>query len=423
MAKHNTKNIMKVKQSSTRKCTENVPTENCGTLESENKNVPTNVPSADSQCTKFFNKTISVVFNRKKTASAKKSASVDIRVAYQGKSYFLATGIKCKLHEFKDGKVIKRLDMDSCNETIGKMLDGVRTIVGGMENISADLIRERLTALNSPKVQMPDWFFKRAEERNMKASTRRQHLVAIRYMLDCGIFHNWDDITLINLQRFDELLHQRVQKQTTIHSYHKRLKPYFADALLLGYIPTNPYANFKVPRGKSERIAYLTEDEVRRIEVAVLPNDCLCRVRDLFLFQCYTGLAYADASSLTKESFVESNNTLYIISRRQKTESDIAIRVLNKAKAILEKYDYELPWISLEKYNLYLKALAAHCDISKRLTSHMGRHTFATTALHNGIRIEVVSKMLSHSDIKTTQIYAKVLAEDVMAAFDVLDEK
>ena len=97
--------------------------------------------------------------------------------------------------------------------------------------------------------------------------------------------------------------------------------------------------------------------------------------------------------------------------------------MLNKAKAILEKYDYKLPWISLEKYNLYLKALAVHCDISKRLTSHMGRHTFATTALHNGIRIEVVSKMLSHSDIKTTQIYAKVLAEDVMAAFDVLDKK
>ena len=97
--------------------------------------------------------------------------------------------------------------------------------------------------------------------------------------------------------------------------------------------------------------------------------------------------------------------------------------MLNKAKAILEKYNYELPSISLEKYNLYLKALAAHCDIAKRLTSHMGRHTFATTALHNGIRIEVVSKMLSHSDIKTTQIYAKVLAEDVMAAFDMLDEK
>ena len=76
---------MKVQQSSTKKCTENVPSGNCGTSESENKNVPTNVPSADSQCTKFFNKTISVVFNRKKTASAKKSASVDIRVAYQGK--------------------------------------------------------------------------------------------------------------------------------------------------------------------------------------------------------------------------------------------------------------------------------------------------------------------------------------------------
>ena len=152
-------------------------------------------------------------------------------------------------------------------------------------------------------------------------------------------------------------------------------------------------------------------------------GDKALRIKQLIAYIGIGNEKFADASSLAKESFVESNNTLYIINKRQKTESDIAIRVLNKAKAILEKYNYELPSISLEKYNLYLKALAAHCDIAKRLTSHMGRHTFATTALRNGIRIEVVSKMLSHSDIKTTQIYAKVLAEDVMAAFDLLDEK
>ena len=98
------------------------------------------------------------------------------------------------------------------------------------------------------------------------------------------------------------------------------------------------------------------------------------------------------------------------------------IKVIDKARALLERYDYKMPFVSNQKYNLYLKAVAKHAGITKRLTSHMARHTFATSALHNGIPIEVVSKMLSHADIGTTQLYAKVLADDVMAAFDKLNE-
>lgn len=93
-----------------------------------------------------------------------------------------------------------------------------------------------------------------------------------------------------------------------------------------------------------------------------------------------------------------------------------------KALSILEKYEYKLPWISLQKYNILLKELAAKCGLNKRLTSHMARHTFATSALHKGVPIEVVSKMLSHSNIQTTQIYAKVLAEDVEKGFDLLEK-
>ena len=100
----------------------------------------------------------------------------------------------------------------------------------------------------------------------------------------------------------------------------------------------------------------------------------------------------------------------------------MAIKLIAKAMEIYDKYDHHLPIICLEVYNQRLKLVAAYAGINKPLTSHMARHTFATQALHAGVRIEVVSKMLAHADIQTTQIYAKVLAEDIEKGFDALDK-
>ena len=100
----------------------------------------------------------------------------------------------------------------------------------------------------------------------------------------------------------------------------------------------------------------------------------------------------------------------------------MAIKLIAKAMEIYNKYDHNLPIVCLEVYNQRLKLVAAYAGINKPLTSHMARHTFATQALHAGVRIEVVSKMLAHSDIQTTQIYAKVLAEDIEKGFDAIDK-
>lgn len=390
--------------------------------QSSTQNFTNNLPEGKKQFTKMKNKTISIVFDRKKTATPTKAASVEIRISQSGKSHYISTGIKCKSGEFKNGRVIKRLDMASCNERIATMCDNVRNIVSDMATLDMDKVKAKLQGLERDIPMMSEWLYKRANERIMRDSTRRQHIVAINFLLECGIFKDWSDITLPNIALFDEMLKRKCRMQTTVYGYHKRIKPYIADAKLFGYIESNPYESYKTPKGKSERLSYLTEEEKKRIEETPLNTDSLKKVRDLFLFQCYTGLAYADASILAESSFIESEGALYIVGVRQKSGSDIAIKVISKARAILEKYDYNLPWISIQKYNLYLKALAVQCGIDKRLSSHMGRHTFATSALHKGVPIEVVSKMLSHSDIQTTQIYAKVLAEDVNKGFDLLDE-
>ena len=150
------------------------------------------------------------------------------------------------------------------------------------------------------------------------------------------------------------------------------------------------------------------------------PIKRLDRVRDLFIFSCYTGISYADIIALTKTNLmIGEDKNLWIITKRQKTGSPVKVPLLEKAEKILNKYEDHpvtevtqslLPVISNEKVNLYLKEIADAAQIKKNLTFHMARHTFATTiTLSNGVPIETVSKLLGHNKIATTQIYARVI--------------
>jgi integrase len=164
----------------------------------------------------------------------------------------------------------------------------------------------------------------------------------------------------------------------------------------------------------------LTQAELDRIKNKEFPTDRLNFVRDIFLFSCYTGLAYADAQKLKRTEIAPGiDGSLWIFTNRQKTDTSSRIPLLPPALAIVEKYkDYPacsnmglvLPVLSNQKMNAYLKEIADCCGITKNLTFHIARHTFATTVtLSNGVPLESVSKMLGHRNLKTTQHYAKVL--------------
>lgn len=143
----------------------------------------------------------------------------------------------------------------------------------------------------------------------------------------------------------------------------------------------------------------------------------------MFLFCCYTGLAYADLAKFDFNDAVYTDGMYRIRDCRQKTGTMYNISLVSKAMAIMERYNYKLPVISNQKYNAYLKVIGSSCEIKKRLTSHVARHTFATTVtLGNGVRIEVVSKMLGHTNIQTTQIYAKIFQEEVDSEFNRLNK-
>ena len=182
-----------------------------------------------------------------------------------------------------------------------------------------------------------------------------------------------------------------------------------------GMIAGDPFANYKIHMTKVDR-GYLTQEDIEKLLKKQFTIKRLELVRDIFVFSCFTGLAYIDVKNLTdKEIRTSFDGKLWIMTKRQKTNVQSNILLLDVPKMILEKYKGKaidnklLPILSNQKMNAYLKEIGDVCEIDKEITFHLARHTFATTiTLARGVPIETVSKMLGHTNITTTQIYARI---------------
>ena len=185
------------------------------------------------------------------------------------------------------------------------------------------------------------------------------------------------------------------------------------------YITKDPFVGFKISFKKSNRV-YINKDELETLKNITLNNN-LNKVRDVFLFSCYTGLSYIDLYNLSLKNIIKGYDGLqWIFVKRQKTDIPSNLPILPYAFSILKKYKKEkninriFPMISNQKTNKALKEISHLCNFNKKLTFHSARHTFATTiTLTNGVPIESVSKMLGHNNIKTTQIYAQVIESKI----------
>jgi len=187
-----------------------------------------------------------------------------------------------------------------------------------------------------------------------------------------------------------------------------------------GIIQHQPFTGYVISVKKVDK-GYLTEQELKSIIGKQFSNRRLEHVKDIFLFACYTGLSYIDIANLQKSNILQSfDGNLWLIGKRGKTGINYNVPLFNIPLMIIEKYKGKLsagkilPVISNQKLNSYLKEIADLCGITTNLTFHIARHTFATTVtLGNGVSIEAVSGMLGHSDIKTTQIYARITNEKI----------
>lgn len=197
-----------------------------------------------------------------------------------------------------------------------------------------------------------------------------------------------------------------------------------------GVLTHDPFAQHHFHLESVDR-GFLTDEEITKIMEKEFATSRLESVRDIFIFSCFCGLAYIDVANLTEDNIVTLDGKKWIITRRQKTHVESNILLLDIPLMIIDKYKGKtkggklLPILSNQKMNAYLKEIADLCGIKKRLTYHLARHTFATMMLSKGVPVESVSRMLGHTNIKTTQIYARItnkkIEQDMMSLSGKLD--
>lgn len=218
-----------------------------------------------------------------------------------------------------------------------------------------------------------------------------------------------------------------------IMKHIERLKKMARLGVMMEWMPKHPFERFKLRFQKSER-EFLIKDELELLENFSFSTARLNRVKDLFVFSCYTGLAYIDLINLTPSNIcIGIDGEYWIKTFRQKTNVSVNVPLLPQALNLIEKYKNDpvvvnknsiLPLFSNQKVNEYLKNVAKECKIQKYINFHLARHTFATTVtLTNGVPIETVSKMLGHTKLSTTQVYVHILQKKISDDMSLLRQK
>ncbi len=368
---------------------------------------------------------VSVIYDRKKEVAKKGHGKVEIRIylgskafkyvtihncdPFEWKKYQSSSELKTQLLIYKNlinimEKNGEELTIDNINEHLGK------------DTTKAKEEREVRKKLAS-KTGFIDFMIEQVSKESISAGTMSRRKVVIEAVKRFGKLDSFSDITPKNVKDFDLFLHREDSSRTSVsvYNYHKTLKIYTRLAANLEYIASDPYAHplCKFERGKCKTRKPLTEDELLTIRKYPFRN-AEERVRDLFIFCAYTGLAYADSQNFDFNTMAEFiNDQCYIDGKRVKTGCDFYTPILPPAMEVLKKYNYKLPHISNQKANVHLHVIETLCGIHKPLTTHVARHSFATLALSYDIPIENVARMLGHTNIKTTQIYARILKSTI----------
>lgn len=319
-----------------------------------------------------------------------------------------------------------------------KVYDARKALMDNDQRVTAENIKTILTdGQMSRQVHMLMEVFKKHNDqvealvgREYAAGTLERYNTSYKHTLD---FLKWKyQLTDIDVRKIDhdfvvdyEFYLRSVRKcgNNSAVKYIKNFGKIIRICIANGWLEKNPFANYKA-KVKEVKREFLVEEEIQTLLKKKFGTERLTQVRDIFLFSCFTGLAYIDVKKLTKNNIVIGiDGEKWIYTNRQKTDTRSNIPLLPLAEELIAKYNEHpqclqegnlLPVLSNQKMNCYLKEIADLCCINKELTFHIARHTFATTVtLTNGVSIESVSKMLGHKNLRTTQHYAKILDSKV----------
>lgn len=371
---------------------------------------------------------IRVLFDRKGQSTNKKTALVQLEIRYDKERKFMSTGVKVYKGQFKNGRIVGREDADLLNDKINALYSRI------ME-IGTNCIREHrafsfrmLDNLDDAEssTSFLDFCKKRTEAKRSADASRKNNRLFCRILEKYGLIRSFNDISVRAIHLFDDYLKTMISEHTgqllspsTISVYHSCLRMFISEAVSFGHIEQNPYSNIRQSRPQPKPRVVLTSEELQILRTYIPPTKARRIALDLFLIQCYTGLAYSDlmATDFTK---AEEHNGNIVLPRttRIKTGTQFYIMLLPYVVQILKRYEFKLPSVNFVAYTAQLKLIEEETKIGKHITSHVGRHTFATTiALGSGLPMEVVSKMLGHTNIQTTQVYAKIMPKQVMEGF------
>ena len=361
---------------------------------------------------------VKVVFDRRKEAAKKGCGYVDVVVNLGKKvrKYILiGTSTPAEWEHDADSADVKAV-VDKCEKILATMeVLGEESNIENFNNHFYEREEDEEPELSLAEQSANKDFIAYCEEalaaEDIKIGTRKHKQVVIDAVKTYGKLRTYGDLTPKNILAFDRWLHNGERSDVTIYGYHKRLKKWVGELARLEEIPRNPYKIVSITRGKCKERQPLLESELKKMRDADFDGNMkLERVRDLFIFSAYTGLAFCDTQAFDYKSMtVQEGNMTFIDGSRIKTDTQYFTPILAPAMEVLKKYDFHLPKISNQKANDYLHLIQAQLNIKKPLTFHVARHSFATLALAHDVPIENVARMLGHEDIRTTQIYAKVL--------------
>ncbi len=391
--------------------------------------------------------TFSILIWANKSKASKSGLPLYARVTVNGKraEISLKRNVDPEKWDFSKGKLkgntVEARSINNYIQEIKSELYKIYHHMASMEQfITADLIKKKFTGEEAPRKTILEIIKFHNEEMKrsigfdvVRATWVKFNTLESKVTSYIKTYRKKSDFFLEELDhRFVTEFEYYLRAVDKIHSntsmkYIRMLKKILNDAVRKDWLKTNPFQNFKCTFKWPER-EVLSYPELQKIIDKEFGIERLQIVKDLFIFSCFTGLAYIDLVNLNQNHISTGiDGNLWIIKDRQKTDTTSHIPLLPVAKELIDKYKMNprsvnnesvFPKISNQKMNSYLKEIGDLCGISKILTFHLARHTFATTVtLANGVPIESVSKMLGHTKITTTQIYAKVvetkLSEDM----------
>lgn len=393
--------------------------------------------------------TTAIIYDHKKRAKDE-PGMIEVRCTINRKTYYIGTGVRVRKENFVCGAVVNQMDAAELNKRIGIVYTKVTEELNKAmaEGADIDIVEIRRRAWVMAEDASPDgapfleWVKKQMESLRLKDGTMKHYVTLVMRLEQFGALNRWSDLTLERLYELDAWLHRLPARQSNadkaagmeaecisdaaVYNYHKCLKALLNRAVMFGKIERNPYERLrgKFKRGDHDNVVYLTEEEMLAFMETKAPRGTAMDVaHDLFVFQMFTGLSYSDTQVFDVGEYRQVDGRWVHIGERVKTGVAYVSQLLPPAVEVLEKYGMSVPKIDNAEYNRCLKALGMVAGIKTPLHSHVARHTFATYMLRNGAKIQNVSAMLGHTNIKQTQRYAKVLAQSVYDDFSMIEKK